>query len=241
MFCGRGGGWKCFSPNIVWTCGFLLGKAAFLGRLCLLSPLCDCCQAERYLLQCEFLYPFFLVAIILFFRRVCQKMDGKSDWGCVAQLFAKLCADDTILREQSLMAWIELKCRNYYFSRMFYYFYIPLEKSHSVRAKKKKNLLIWTMDSWTLAVIEQITFCVCFCLRMDRFLPFFSSMGKVVDAQCNAGSWNASCISQPSSGSCWVFFCKIDGCISSCVLYLTLKQSSCLSAYHSPLHVHSLQ
>lgn len=65
---------------------------------------------------------------------------GKSDWGCVAQLFAG-CVLTILysLRDQSLMAWIELKCRNYYFSRMFYYFYIPLEKSHSLRAKKTKS------------------------------------------------------------------------------------------------------
>lgn len=76
---------------------------------------------------------------------------------------------------------------------------------------------------------------------------FFFCMGKVGDIQCNLESWNGSRISQPSSGSCCFFFCKIDDCISSWVLYFKqfllpkrMQESlACAFLWVSPAVVHA--
>lgn len=71
---------------------------------------------------------------------------------------------------------------------MFYYFYIPLEKSHSLRAKKKKKSA--NMDYGFLDIGRDKAYHILFVFAQEwtRFLPFFSSMRKVRDTQCNVES-----------------------------------------------------
>lgn len=133
MFCGRGGGWKCFQTLFEHVDSFW-EKLLSWGGCAFLLPFVIAAKQKGTFCNVKFFTPSCSCIVLQ------QDMSkaGKSDWGCVAQLFAK-CVLMILysLRDQSLMTWIELKCCNYYFSRMFYYFYIPLEKSHSMRAKKK--------------------------------------------------------------------------------------------------------